>query len=470
MSSPAQFSPLAAIPSSMDPPSAAGGRTVFRRVLSRRDLILYGLVILTPTAPFPIYGIIQRVSNGHAALSYIVAMLAVLCTAASYSKMSAAYPFSGSAYTYSNRALSPYLGFFAGWAMILDYVLIPLLSVVYASLIAGRLLPRIPYPVWALAFTAAITCVNVRGIRATARAGAIMLSLMTACAALFVVLASKFIVSGYGWSALVSASGLLRPEAFAMRPLMLGAGIATVSYIGFEAISTLAEDAIDPRRDIGFATVSVCLLQTLVCVAIVYLAALAWPYERGFAQVETAILDLAIRVGGSFMLAFLTLVLMVSALASALAGQACASRLLYGMGRDGLLSRRLFAHLHPRHATPVRAIYLMAAACFSGSLILRFQLAVEILNFGALTAFVLVNLCVVRHYFIRLALRRGGYFFGNLVFPLLGAMVSSYLWISLSTKAKIAGLVWLAAGAIYLLALTRGFRVLPKPLDFTEAD
>jgi putrescine importer len=129
--------------------------TKFKRVLSRRDLILYGLVILTPTAPYPLYGIVQQVSHGHAALSYIVAMVGMLFTGNSYAKMSAAYPSAGSTYTYAQRALNEHVGFLAGWAMILDYFLIPLLSVIYAALTAQRMLPYIPYFAWAVIFTSA---------------------------------------------------------------------------------------------------------------------------------------------------------------------------------------------------------------------------------------------------------------------------------------------------------------------------
>src|SRR5260370_21020030 len=151
-----------------------GGAPRFKRVLSRRDLILYGLVILTPTAPYPVYGIVQQTSHGYAALSYLVAMVAMLFTAASYGKMSGVFPSAGSTYTYVQNALSAHVGFLAGWAMILDYFLIPLLSVIYAALTANRLLPQVPYWIWAVSFTVAITLVNVRGIRVTAPAGNVM--------------------------------------------------------------------------------------------------------------------------------------------------------------------------------------------------------------------------------------------------------------------------------------------------------
>jgi len=444
-----------------------GGAPRFKRVLSRGDLILYGLVILTPTAPYPVYGIVQQVSQGHAALSYLVAMVAMLFTAASYGKMSGAFPSAGSTYTYAQRALNEHVGFLAGWAMMLDYFLIPLLSVIYVALTAERLLPQIPYYTWAAISTVAITLINVRGIRVTARASTAMMIIMSACALLFIWLAARWVIGSAGVGGLVSASGFYIPESFALRPLMLGAAIATLSYIGFDAVSTLAEDTLRPERDIAFATVIVCVLQTIFCVATVYLATLAWPDYRSFPQTETAILDIGRRIGGPWMVGCLTFVLVVAGLASALTGQAGASRLLYGMGRDGVLPRSVFAYLDPRYSTPTRSIYLMGAISLIGAMAVRFQLAAELLNFGAFVGFILVNLSVIRHYYIRLGERRGICLFTNLLFPLAGALVCSYVWMSLTGKAKLVGFGWLSAGVLYLAVLTRGFRVAPKKLEFS---
>jgi putrescine importer len=441
-----------------------------KRVLTRSDLILYGLVILTPTAPYPVYGIIQQVSHGHAALSYLVAMVAMLFTAGSYAKMATAYPSAGSTYTYVQRTLSPYVGFLAGWAMILDYFLIPLISVIYAAITAAHLAPKVPYFVWAVLFTAIITIINVRGIRFMARANTAMMFVMTGCALLFIWLAARYIIVQHGAGALFSTAGIIRPESFGFQPLMLGAAIATLSYIGFDAISTLAEDTLNPKRDIGFSTVLVCLIQTIICVVTVYLAALVWPDYNSFTQTETAILDLGQRIGGSIMLGILTFVLLVAGLASALTGQAGASRLLFAMGRDGVISRKLFAYIHPRYRTPTRAVYVVSLISLLGAFAMRFQIAVELLNFGAFAGFVLVNLSVIQHYFIHLKLRRGRAFLFNLLFPLLGALVCSYVWMNLTTKAKIVGFLWLTAGAIYLAVLSRGFRNPPKQLSFEEQE
>ncbi|MGO9241740.1 MAG: APC family permease [Bryobacteraceae bacterium] len=450
---------------STNPAPGSSTTASLKRVLSRRDLILYGLVILTPTAPYPVYGIVQQTSHGHAALAYLVAMVAMLFTAASYGKMSGAFPSAGSTYTYAQQALDPHIGFLAGWAMILDYFLIPLLSVVYAALTANRILPQVPYAAWAVLFTVLITLINVRGIRVTANAGNVMMALMTACAVVFVVLAARWVMIRHGIGGLIVPGVIYNPHTFGIRPLMLGAAIGSLSYIGFDAISTLAEDTIHPERDISIATVLVCLIQTVFCVVTVYLAALVWPDYNSYPESETVILDIGRVAGGPWMMGFITFILLVAGLASALTGQAGASRLLLGMGRDGVISRRIFAHVEPRFSTPVRGIYLMGAVSLVGSLLMRFQLVVELLNFGAFVGFILVNLSVIRHFYIRLRRRSILEFFTSLVFPLTGAVVCSYVWWNLSLKARIAGFCWLGLGVLYLAFITRGFRVPPKSLS-----
>jgi amino acid transporter len=354
--------------------------------------------------------------------------------------------------------------------MILDYLLIPLLSVIYAALTANRLLPSVPYAVWAVAFSLIITAINIRGIRVTARAGNVMMVLMTICAALFVVVAARWVVVQHGAGALLQPRLVYDPGSFSLRPLMLGAAIASISYIGFDAISTLAEDTINPERDISIATVLVCVIQTALCLLTVYAAALVWPDFRSFPDVETAILDVGRRAGGPAMRGIITFVLLIAGLACALTGQAGASRLLYGMGRDGVLSKRVLAHLDKRYSTPTRSIYLMGAFSLVASLTMRFQMAVELLNFGAFVGFILVNLSVIRHYFLRRRERAGWQLFTNLIFPLCGAAVCSYVWINLSLKARVAGFCWLGIGTVYLAVLTRGFRKPPAALDLKEAN
>jgi putrescine importer len=426
---------------------------------------VYGLTIITPTAAYPVFGIVQQESHGHAALSYLVAMVAMLFTAISYGRMAAAFPAAGSTYTYAQRGLHGHIGFLAGWSMVLDYVLVPLLSAVYVSITAARLVPAVPYWVWALSFAAAITLVNVRGIQVTARASHLMTAIMMASTVLFIALAIRYIAVQFGASALLAPNAVFNPDTFALRPLMLGAGIATLSYLGFDAVPTLAEETPHPETDIGFATVLVCILQTVFCVAIAYLATLVWPADKPFPNIETAILDVTSITGGPPMFWFTTFVLLVAGVASSLTSQAGAARLLFGMGRDGMLPKRVFAYLHPTYATPTRSIYLMGAISFIGALLIGFQLVVELVNFGAFVGFILVNLSVIGHYYVRLHRRGGARFWANLVLPALGVIVCTYVWTSLSPRAIVVGFCWLALGVVYLAILTRGFRRAPQTLE-----
>src|SRR5262250_1934133 len=149
-----------------------------KRSLTLWDLIFYGIVLIQPIAPVPLYGVAQKLSDGHFATIILIAMFAMLITAISYGRMAALYPSAGSAYTYVGRGLHPYLGFVAGWAMLLDYIVSPLFCVIYGSLALQRAVPSLPYAVCALLFAGSITCLNLRGIRSTARANEALLTFM----------------------------------------------------------------------------------------------------------------------------------------------------------------------------------------------------------------------------------------------------------------------------------------------------
>jgi len=427
-------------------------------VLSRFDLIVYGLTIITPTAAYAVMGIVQQVSHGHAALSYLIAMVAMLFTAVSYGRMAAAFPSAGSTYTYASRSLHDCAGFFAGWSMILDYVLVPTLSAAYVSITAVRLVPQVPYMVWAFLFSALITCINLRGIRVTARASEIMTLAMCTSAVLFVVLGALYVIRETGFAGLLNFQAILNPETFETRSLMLGAGIATLSYLGFDAVSTLAEDSRNPEADIGYSTILVCLIQALICFLVVYIGSLVWPSPKAFSNAETAVLDISGVIGGNAMFSFTTTILLVAAVASSVTSQAGASRLLYGMGREGVLPRSVFGYIDPKRASPVRSMYVMGIIAFVGAVLLSFQAAVELVNFGAFVGFILVNLGVIRHYYFRLGMRSGRHLWTNLILPGLGAAVCTAVWTNLGASAKFVGFAWLAVGLGYLAWLTGGFR------------
>jgi amino acid transporter len=433
---------------------AEGG---FKRVLSVWDLVIFGLAFIGPTAPYSMYGIATVKSHGHLPLVYAVAMVAMGFTALSYGRMATAFPEAGSTYTYTAKALHPTVGFFAGWALMLDYILIPMLSVIFVGLTANKVWPEAPYWAWALAAAAGITAINLGGIRVTSRANYLTNAIMVASLVWFIALAIKALLAGVGEGVLFSTRPFFNPQTFAFGDIVNTTSLAVLSFIGFDGISTLAEDAKDPRRDIARATVLVCLVAGVLFVIESYLAQMVWPDYATFSPVETAFMDIGKLVGGRALFFFFSFVLVVAGIASAVTGQAGASRLLCGLGRDRVLPYRIFGYVHPRLGTPLYSVLLMGVVHLAGALILRYTEAAELVNFGAFIGFMLVNLCVVRHYWLRLGMRQGGQSFSNLLLPILGFAVCFYIWLHLSPFALKLGAIWMAIGFLYLLFLTRGF-------------
>lgn len=447
-----------AVPSTQTTSSDPAASGSFKRVLSLWDLVLFGIAFVSPTAPYALFGIVTEKSLGHIPLVYLVAMVAMSFTAISYGRMAAAYPEPGSTYTFASKALHPNLGFFAGWGMILDYILIPLLSIIYVALTASKLMPQVPYAVWVVATAAGITAINLRGIEMTARANLVLNLIMIASLIWFVIAALTSLAAGAGEGRFLSSRPFYNPEVFSFTPLMAAASIAVLSFLGFDGITTLAEDARNGSKDIARATVLVCFVCGGLFILQTYLAQMVWPDYKSFLQVETAFMDVSRRVGGESLFYFISIALVVAGLGSSITGQASASRLLCGMGRDRLLPQRVFGYIHPRLGTPVYSVLLMGAVHLFGAAFLKFGEAAEVINFGAFMGFMAVNLAVVRHYFFRLRQRGGLAFFMNMIFPLLGFGICFYIWLNLSRFSLQLGAAWMGMGFAYLLFLTRGFR------------
>jgi putrescine importer len=456
----------------IDQPStqAVGLQPQFKRVLTLKDLIIYGIVFITPTAPYPVFGIVGSIAHGHVALTYLIGMVAMMLTALSYGRMAAAFPAAGSTYTFTQRGLSVHLGFFAGWSMFLDYLLIPLLSVIYVGLTLHRIVPGVPYGFWVILSAVLITAINLMGIKMTARANQVMLVAMLISVAGFIACAVAALMRGVGQGTLLSVKPFYDPEHFNLSAVMTGSSVAALSYIGFDGVTTLSEDVEKPQRNVLIATVLVCFLSAVFNIVQVYLAQLVWPDFQAFRDIETAFLDVSQLVGGSLLFQYVTFVLLVAGLGSALGGQAGASRLLFGMGRDEVLPKRFFAYLHPKYNTPTYNVFLLGGFAAVAAFFINFQLAAELVNFGAFLGFICVNLAVINHFFLRGGKRRGGQFLNYLVAPALGFVFCLYIWASLRPIAMIVGFSWLTIGIVYAAILTKGFRKPPRSIDFHEAE
>ncbi len=448
--------------------TALTGEPHLRRVLGLWDLIFYGIVLIQPIAAIGLFGIASQVSRGHMVTTLLIAMIAMLFTAVSYGRMASLYPSAGSAYTYVGKGLNVHLGFMAGWAMFLDYLIVPVISSVYGSLTLQRLIPGVPFFVWVVLFVLIITLLNLRGIKTTARSNQILLAVMMMVIGIFIVLAIRYIFRAQGWNGLFSIKPFYNPETFQFKHIMTATSFAALTYIGFDGVTTLAEEVKNPKRNLLLATIWVCLFTGLFSVLQIYLAQQVWPDFSTFPDVETAFYDVSLKVGGNFMFNAVAAILFVACLGSGLAGQAGAARLLYAMGRDNILPKKIFAQINAKSAIPAFNIVFMGVLTVFISLSINYQSAAELLNFGAFLAFMGVNIATFRKFYLQRTNKQKHNFITDAVFPLLGFLFCLVIWISLPLPAKIMGGGWFLAGVTYLAVKTRGFKQKPVILDFKE--
>jgi putrescine importer len=447
-----------------------------RRTLTLWDLIFYGIVLIQPIAPVPLYGVAQKLSDGHFVTIILIALFAMLITAVSYGRMGALYPTAGSAYTYVGKGLNPHLGFLAGWAMILDYLLQPLINTVWISTaLHERYVQQVPFVVWALLIAGVMTILNLIGVKASANTNKILLAIMTVVVAAFIVLAIKFLYGGQGWAGLFSLQPIYDPKTFDWTKIRTATSFAALTYIGFDGVTTLAEDVENPKRNVLLAVVLTCIFAGVCSGVEAYLGARVWPDWRSFPEETTAFMDICRRVGGGILFNAMGVILIVAAFGSGLTGTLGAARLLFGMGRDGVLPKKFFGYLKPGSSTPTYNILLIGGVAFAGAELLyhignAYEHAGELLNFGAFLAFTGVNLACFWQFTV-LAQRKGVKWrlFQDAVVPLIGFLVCGYIWWNLNHLAKTVGGIWFAIGILYVGYKTNWFRSKPVMIDFSDS-
>jgi amino acid transporter len=468
-------------PADSQPPSSASTTPApprLRRVLGLGDLVFYGIVLIQPVGAVGIFGLANKNSLGHVSTTIVIALVAMMLTAASYGRMAGLYPVAGSAYTYVGRGLNPHLGFIAGWSMFLDYLVIPIVSVIYGAKSAQSLIDDLfpalskgimaghsGYVLWVILFTGVATFLSLRGIKWTARANLILTVIMFLVIALFMVDAVHYLWAGQGWGGLFSIQPFYNPHTFNLKAVGTATSLAALTYIGFDGITTLAEDVREPKRTVPLAIVLVCLLIGLCAVLQTYLGQRVWPDYSTFKDIDTAFYDVCKKVGGHFLLNGMALTMTIACLGTALAGQVGAARILFGMGRDKALPG-FFARLDGRN-NPVLNIWLIGILVLAGCLTLKYEDSADLVNFGAFLAFMGVNTAVIREFFFRRPSGHKRNWAFDLIVPGLGFLFCLWLWWQLPILAKKVGGTWCFLGLIYTGIKTRGFTRQPVVLDLS---
>ena len=449
---------MSAIPTEAQ--SVASGAPRLRRALSLWDLIVYGTICISPMAPMTFFGILTLRGHGHAAAAILLAMLAMLLTAISYGRMALAHPSAGSAFTYVGKEINPMVGFVTGWSMILDYNLNPLINVIFCSQQMHDLIPAGAYWVWAVIFAAMFTGLNVQGIKSSARVNALLAAAMGLVVAVFFVAATLYVANHPHDGSGFFTHPLYDPQRWSLNGLLSGTALSVLAYMGFDSISTLSEEAKNPRNILP-ATLITCVVIGLLSALEVYAAQLVWPITEHFPDIDTAFTSAAGRawaplyaiVGGG---------LIMSCIASGTGMQLGAARLMYGMGRAGALPKAFFGVLEPGKRIPRNSVLFSGVVVLAGAIILPliatestgFDLAASLLNYGALIGFMGVNAAAFMRFYWRAERRR----IINLLLPVAGFVVCLVLWWNLSTQARLIGGIWMAVGIAVGVCKTRGFR------------
>ena len=434
---------------------AAASAPRLRRSLTLWNLVIIGIVMIQPIAPMGIYGVVHNAARGHVVTTILIAMVAMLLTAISYGMLARVYPSAGSAYTYVGQELHIGLGYLTGWAILMDYLLNPLICIVLCSKLTQNILPEVPY--WALAvfYAVAFTLLNLRGVKTSARINEILAGAMMIVVIVFFAYVIRFLIHLHNFGPHFFSQPFYDPATFNFGLIFHGTSIAVLTYIGFDAISTFSEEVENPRRNILLATVLVCLITGVLASLEVYAAQLVWgskPFPAN--QVESAFPLVARQAGGLLLFQLLNFTILVANIGSGMGAQLAASRLLFGMGRNEAIPKSFFGKIDLKRQIPANNVMLIGALALLGSFYISYDKGAELLNFGAILAFMGVNAAAFMRYFVRAERKT----FWSLLWPTAGFAICAYIWWQLSPPAKKLGAVWVVLGLLYGAWKTAGFR------------
>lgn len=437
--------------------------THLRRILGLPALVFFGLVYMVPLTVFTTYGVVTEMTGGRTALAYVATLAAMIFTAFSYSFMVRKYPVAGSAYSYASLSFGPAVGFLAGWSLLLDYLFLPMINYLVIGLFLNIAFPAVPAWAFVVAAVALVTLLNLRGIGSVSGMSNAIVGAQLVFVVVFLAMSARALAGG---DVDLMAPLLGDGTQPGLAPLMAGAAVLCLSFLGFDAVSTLAEEARDPRRDIPRAIVMTTVTAGLLFILLALVAQLVFP-GSAFKDPDAAATEVMLKAGGGLLEAFFTAAYVAGAAGSALASQASVSRILFSMGRDGILPRRLFGRLSPRYRTPTLSILLVSLVSLLAIVIDLTTLA-SMISFGALVAFSVVNLAVIRSHLLDGQPHGLGDRLRYGLLPLIGFGLIAWLWTSLSALTLGIGLAWSATGFLYLAWHTGGFRRPAPQVQFSE--
>ena len=432
-----------------------------KRTMKLHHLVIFGVAFLTPMIAYTIYGVIATASHGVESGSICFAVIAMMFTALSYGHMAKAFPAAGSTYTYTRKAINSKLGVIAGWIVLLGYVFFPMAIWLIGASYFSAAVPAVPSWVWLIGFIVVTTLINIVGVEVGSKINFIMVSIQVVIIIAFLIFTIKAITEGMGEGTLASFSPFYNPD-ISFGYTVAGAAAACYCFLGFDALTTFTEDTVNPTKNIPRAIILTLLVCGAIFLIVTYFTHLVHP-SYDYSNPDNAAYEIARQVAPSVFGGIFLIGTIAGQFAAGLSAQASGARLLYAMGRDGVLPKKFFGNLNHKTQTPVNAIILTGVVALF-AVFLDVTKATAYINFGGFVAFFFVNISVIVYYFVKQKQRSVKGFFLYLVFPVLGALLCLYLLVHLDKIAIILGCAWTVAGIIYLLVLTKGLKEEPPEL------
>lgn len=438
-----------------------GYKQELHRSMTLKDIVLYGMLFMVIIAPMSIFGEIQVASGGMTPLVYIVGFIAISFTALSYMRMSNKFPIAGSVYAYVQRGIHPHVGFIAGWLILLDYLFVPALLYTMVANWGVEVLPGVPWFAWIVIFVIINTVINIRGMEMTKGVDWIMFVMEIVILIVFVVLGFKFVMGGGGFGH-IALEPFYQPGKVDAHFIASACSIACLSFLGFDGMSTLAEEVVQPEKNIGKGIIIALCAIAGVFVLQTYVAALILPDWQN-TNMATGFFDAAEAAGGPvFRIVLLVVNIIAIGIANIMAAQTATARMLYGMGRDGVIPR-VFAKIHPKYQTPYFGAIVVGGISCVLPLILSMSQLVRLVNFGALASFVMLNFAVFWFFFVKEGKRSG---FGNiikyLICPWCGIAILIFVFTGFDKLTYVVGIVWLIIGLIVGAIKSKGYKEVPE--------
>lgn len=452
--------------SGTDSGSGAGGadgggsteQARLRRTLGFRDLVVYGLLFIAPMAPVGVFGTLDAKSDGAVALVYVVATVVMAFTAFSYAQMVRVAPLAGSVFAYARKGLGEGPGFVAGWMAMLDYLLIPAVAYLFSGIAMNSLVPGVSRWVWTALAVVLTTLLNLWGVRAAARVGFAVLAMEIVVLLVFLVSAVVVLVrdgAQRGW-----LTPLTGDSVFSTAAVLGAVSVAVLSYLGFDAIATFAEEVTGGSAKVARALLFCLVLAGTLFVAQAYLAALLEPMTSAELAADpvaqgSAFYDTVDSAVGTWLHDLVAVSKAIGAAFAALAGQAAAGRLLFAMARERRLPA-LLSRVDPRSGVPriailIAAVVTLVAAVWAARRDDGLDHLVSVVDVGALTAFVLLHASVVGWFVVR-RMEGPPSWWRHVLVPVVGAGALIAVIVEATGSAQVVGACWFGVGLVVLLA------------------